>query len=62
MNLLILANELNAYKNDRQEFLIQCIRNRLQKSFNSYIKELQDCARGIDYTNDIRILRKINKL
>ena len=55
--------DLAKYKNkDKEELMLQFVNERLNKSFDSYQKELQQ---GIDYLkrrNELNVLRRMNKL
>ena len=62
MNFKELENikqELQFYKKDRKEVLLNSISDRLNKSLDNYSKELTESFRYISKQNELNVLKNI---
>lgn len=54
-----IKQELQFYKKDRKEVLLNSINDRLNKSLNNYYKELTDSFKYISKQNELKVLKNI---
>lgn len=54
-----IKQELQFYKKDRKEILLNSISDRLNKSLNNYYKELTDSFKYISKQNELKVLKNI---
>lgn len=54
-----IKQELQFYKKDRKEVLLNSISDRLNKSLNNYYKELTDSFKYISKQNELKVLKNI---
>jgi hypothetical protein len=59
--LLSMLNDLSLYKGkSRDELLYKYIKDRLDKSYQSYIKELNTSTSYLERRREHRVLKKMN--
>lgn len=64
MNVLLkIENDLKDYKNtNKSELMYNYVKNRLDKSFNQYIDELELSFNNLMYKNDVtKVVKKLKK-
>lgn len=54
-----IKQELQFYKKDKKEVLLNNISDRLNKSLNNYYKELTESFRYISKQNELKVLKNI---
>ena len=54
--------ELQKYKTPKEELLIIRIQERLNSSYDSYEKELQNSIAYLTRRNELNILKKLNRM
>ena len=58
-----MIRDLQKYKgHTKEELLLQNVSERLNKSLESYNKELEQSIKYLAKKNELRMIRKINKL
>jgi len=63
MNLNNILNDLNKYKHtDKEELLCSYIQDRLNASINTYYNELSHSLDYLYNKDDLRLIRKMNRL
>lgn len=60
---LSMLSDLQQYKNhSKDELFLKYINERLDKSFKTYEKELQDGLEYLERRNELNVAKKINRL
>lgn len=61
--LLRMLSDLQCHKgHSREELMATMVNDRLNKSFESYNKELEQSLTYLAKKNELRMIRKLNKL
>lgn len=61
--LLKMISELQNYKgHTKEELMLKMVNERLNQSFEVYNKELEQSLRYLSKKNELRMMRKLNKL
>lgn len=61
--LLKMISELQNYKgHTKEELMLKMVNERLNQSFEVYNKELEQSLRYLAKKNELRMMRKLNKL
>lgn len=61
-SLYRMIRELNEYKRDREAILKDAITERLNESLKNYYDSVMRAYEKLEYKNEIRVLRKLNKM
>ena len=62
MNTLNILKDLNKYKRDKEYLKSFYIEERLNKSLETYYKELIRQSEHLRSKNELRVIRRMNKL
>lgn len=58
-----MLNDLSKHKNtDKEDLLLQYVNERLNKSFDTYQKELDQGLEYLKRRNELNVVRKLNRL
>ena len=61
--VLKMISELQNYKgHTKEELMLKMVNERLNQSFEVYNKELEQSLRYLSKKNELRMMRKLNKL
>jgi hypothetical protein len=64
LNIADLQNmilDLSNHKRRRDDVIEQCVAERLNKSLRVYFRDLTDAASSLEYRDNIRVARALNR-
>lgn len=61
VTLEYMLRELSEYKRDRDVILTEAVRSRLNESLSTYYKSLEAAQTKLEYQNNLKVIRAINK-
>ena len=59
--LLVILNDMSNYHRDKNKLLSFYVSNRLNKSLQTYYKELSNCVSFLEKKNSEKIAKKLNR-